>query len=94
MSEYIPIYKRPKFDDKMDTLLLENGFAYYDDWKYGPESAWSHQDHYTLKLMEHDYGYWLILRQHAHGENPEMNLGSSNNANDIIAVRDALKQLW
>lgn len=24
----------PKFDDNMDKLLLENGFARYDDWKY------------------------------------------------------------
>ncbi len=85
---------RPPFDESMDEVLLRNGFAYYSDWKYGPESGWSAGDHYTLKLMRHDFGYWLIIGRHSSGENPIMNIGSSNNAEYIILVRDALIKLW
>lgn len=82
------------FDKEIDAELLANDFAYYPDWSYGPESGWSKADHYSLCLMRNKFGYWLILRQHASGENYTMNLGSSNNAQEIIAVRDALKKLW
>jgi hypothetical protein len=91
---YKPIDKREKFNESMDAELLANGFAYYSDWEYGPESGWECQDHYVLSLMRHDYGYWLIISHHASGENPKMNIGSSNDAKEIIAVRDALKVLW
>jgi hypothetical protein len=86
--------KRPAFNEGMDKELLANDFAYYSDWEYGPESGWSGQDHYSLRLVRHDYGYWLIIRCHASGDNPLMNIGSSNDAKNIIAVRDALKKLW
>ena len=85
---------REPFDEGMDVILLKNDFALYPDWKYGPESGWSGQDHYTIKLMRHNFGYWIIVSQHASGENITMNLGSLNNAYDIIALRDALKKLW
>lgn len=91
---YRPLDKMEKFNGGMDAELLANDFAYYDDWKYGPSSCWSGPDLYTLELMWHNYGYWLILRRHGGGENKEMNLGSSNYAKDIIAVRDALRRLW
>ncbi len=86
--------KRDKFDENIDKELMENDFAYYDDWKYGPMSGWStSHEHYTLKLMSHDFGYWLIVSPHASGKNPAMNIGSSNNAKDIIEIRDSLKKL-
>ena len=85
---------KPPFNETIGKELLENGFAYFDDWKYGPMDGWSNQDHYSLKLMEHDYGYWLIISRHASGENPVMNIGSSNSAQEIIAIRDALSKLF
>lgn len=86
---------RDKFDKKIDLELLKNDFAYYDDWEYGPMSAWStSHEHHVLHLMEHDFGYWLIIGKHASGANPKMNIGSSNSANDIIKIRDSLKKLW
>jgi len=86
--------ERENFNEAMDAELLANGFAYFDDCEYGPECGWSSQDHYVLSLMRHSYGYWLIISRHASGENPTMNIGSSNDAKEIIAVRDALKRLW
>ncbi len=85
---------RSPFDEKIESELLKNGFAYYDDWKYGPVSGWSHQDHYSLNLMKHSFGYWLIIRAQFGGDNKTMNVGSSNNAQEIIAVRDALAKLF
>ena len=87
--------KRDKFDKAIDKELLEHDFAYYDDWEYGPMSGWTtDHEHYTLKLMKHDFGYWLIMGRHSSGENPTMNFGSLNNAKDIIEIRDSLKKLW
>lgn len=86
--------ERVSFDKDIDVELLANDFAYYPDWLYGPESGWNEADLYSLRLMRHDFGYWIILRQHAGGENHMINMGSSNNAKEIIAVRDALKKLW
>lgn len=86
--------EREKFDKEIDAELLANDFAYYPDWPYGPESGWNKADLYSLRLMRHDFGYWLIMRQHASGKNYTMNLGSSNSAKEIISVRDALKKLW
>lgn len=84
-----------KFNSAMDSELLSNGFAYYDDWKYGPYTGWSGQGYYVLKLMRHSFGYWLIIQRHyAGGENSTLNIGSSNDAEKIIAVRDALQKLW
>lgn len=91
---YKPIEEMEKFNEGMDAELLVNDFAYYNDWEYGPESGWSGQDHYILKLMRHNFGYWLIVGHHGSGENPVINIGSSNDAKEIIAVRDALKKLW
>ena len=86
---------RDKFDGSIDKELLENDFAYYDDWKYGPMSGWStSHEHHTLRLMRHDFGYDIIVGRHASGENPTMGIGSSNNAKDIIKIRDSLKKLW
>jgi hypothetical protein len=91
------MFKIPKepFNEKMDEILLQNDFAYYDDWEYGPVTGWTaNNDHYSLKLMKHSFGYWLIISKHASGENPSFNIGSSNNANEILAVTEALKILW
>lgn len=86
---------RDKFDKTIDEELLENDFAYYDDWKYGPMSSWlTACEHHTLKLMKHDFGYDLIIGRHASGKNPTMGIGSSNNAKDIIEIRDSLRKLW
>ena len=85
--------KRDKFNGSMDSELLKNDFKYYDDWKHGPQSGWSTDFHYfTLSLLSHDFGYWLII--HTSGEKPNLNIGSSNDAKEIIAIRDALKVLW
>lgn len=86
--------ERVPFDKEIDAELLDNDFAFFSDWEYGPLSTWSGQNIFTLRLMRHDYGYWLIVVQNASGEHILMNVGSSNSAKEIIAVRDALKQLW
>ena len=84
-----------KFNESMEDELLKNDFAYYDDWKYGPVSGWStDHEYYTLYLFKHNFGYWLIISCHASGTNPKMNIGSLNNADDIITVRDSLRKLW
>ena len=85
---------REKFDESIVKELIDNGFSFSQDWAFGPVSSWSHQDHYSLRLMKHHFGYWLIISQHFGGENKKVNLGSSNNAKDIIAVRDVLRRLW
>lgn len=87
--------KREPFNKSMDAELLKNDFAFYDDWEYGPISGWSSRfEHYSLKLMRHDFGYDLIISRHASGHNPFMNIGSSNNAAEIIELRDGLKRLF
>ena len=92
---YKPCDKMEKFNEGMDAELLSNDFAYYDDWEYGPQAGWSNAfEHYVLKLMRHTHGYWIIVGHHASGENPTMNIGSSNEAKEIIAVRDAIQTLW
>jgi hypothetical protein len=84
-----------KFDKSIEAELLKNDFAFYDDWKYGPESGWFNDNgFFTLKLMGHDYGYWLIIETSGGGERKGINIGSSNNAKDIVSVRDAFKKLW
>jgi hypothetical protein len=91
---YKPRSEHTPFNKDMDAELLSNGFEYHDDWEYGPYSSWSGQDHYVLKLMRHDFGYWLIVESHASGDNLGINIGSSNEAKEIIAVRNALENLW
>lgn len=84
-----------RFDNSMDNELIANGFKYYADWEYGPISGWTTDyEYFSLKLMRHDFGYWLIIGRHPSGENPAMNIGSLNNATDIIAIRDSLRKLW
>jgi len=86
---------REKFNPNLDEALLANGFKYYDDWEYGPESGYSTgYEHYTIKLMRHDFGYWIILDAHNGGNRTQMNIGSSNCAEEIIAVKNALEKLW
>lgn len=86
---------KDKFNVLMDEVLLRNNFSYYDDWKYGPQSAWSIDcEHFTMKLMRHDFGYWIILDAHASGERKQMNIGSSNSAQDIILARDSLSKFF
>lgn len=86
--------EQTKFDPKMDEILLENDFAYYSDWEYGPISGWNERfDHVSLKLMHCYFGYLIIFRRHAGGENKEQNIGLSNSAEDIIQLRDLLKKL-
>ena len=54
-------------------------------------SGWRNDhDFYSLSLMRHDYGYWLILKCKTEG----MNIASSNDAKEIINVRDSLSKLW
>ena len=78
----------------IDKILLENGFKYFDDWKYGPQCTWNEDyDIVTLQLMHHNYGYWLILHRHAGGENIDMNIGESDNAHEIIVLRNLLKKM-
>jgi len=86
---------RDPFDKSIEKKLLENGFKKFDDWTYGPKFSFSQDyDHLSLILMAHDFGYDLILGLHASGTNPRMNIGSSNSAEDILAVRDAINKLW
>lgn len=95
-SALVPLIINVMFKDKevIDKILLANGFKYYDDWKYGPSDTWSEDyDIVTLKLMHHDLGYWLIFSRHASGENASMNIGESNNAEEIIKLRDILKKV-
>ncbi len=86
---------REKLDTTMDAELIKNDFGRYDDWEYGLVSGWSTgHEHYTLYLMRHDFGYWLIVNAHQSGENTKMNIGSLNSAKDIINIRDSLRKLW
>ena len=83
-----------KFNKNMDKVLLKNGFKYYSDWEYGPMCSWAESwDRISLKLMKQDFGYWIIFHRHASGENISMNIGESNNAEDIIKLRDLLRDL-
>lgn len=80
-----------KFNKNMDKILLENGFKYWDDWEYGPMCGWSESwDRPNLKLMRHDSGYWIIFKRH-YGDG--MNIGSSNDAHQIIKLRNELKKV-
>ena len=89
------IHPKPPVDPTIEATLLKNGFKNYPDWEFGPVSGWPNDhDHMSLQLMRHAFGYWLILRSHSSGENKTMNMGSSNSAEDIIAIRDLLKRLW
>ena len=84
------------FKDKevIDKILLENGFKYFDDWTYGPQYTWSEpHDIITLKLMEYDIGYWIMYCSHGGGACISMNIGESNNAEDIIELRHILKKM-
>jgi len=91
----IPEETREPFNHSMDSVLLSHDFSYYNDWDYGPMSLWSTGwEHHSMKLMRHDFGYWIILSNHCSGKNKTLNMGSSNNADDIIAIRDTLKKLW
>jgi len=91
---YKSLNEREKFNKGMDSELLSNGFNYYSDWRYGPQICWSGHDISSIKLMRHDYGYWIIIRLCDGVAHTEMNIGSSNDAKEIIAVRDALQKLW
>lgn len=84
------------FKDKeaIDKILLKNGFKYFSDWKYGPQYTWNEDyDIVTLRLMHNNDGYWLILHRHAGGKNLAMNIGESNNAEEIISLRNLLKKM-
>ncbi len=87
--------ERERFNEGIDEVLLANGFKYYEDWEHGPQAAWSIDcEHYTMQLMRHSFGYWIIIDAHASGERKKLNMGSSNNAADIIAVKAALERLF
>ena len=86
---------RDKIDKSIESELLNNGFKFYNDWEFGPMCSWSTDcEHYALKLMRHAFGYWLILSAHESGSNSEMNIGSLNNAQEIIAVRNSLSKVF
>lgn len=75
--------------------LLQNEFKYFDDWEHGPQYAWmTPTEHCSMRLMAHDKGYYIVLFHHAGGDNNSMNLGSSDNAEDIIRLRDCLEKLF
>ena len=98
MSDFIDPAKRDAFNKNMDEELLSRGFEYHDDWQFGPQSGGSNnREFFGLSLMRHDHGYWLILNCRG-CRSSGLNLGSSNNAEDIIAVRDSLRDslelLW
>ena len=85
--------KLPKFDENINKLLLANGFKFYNYWEFGPIDSWSEDmDHISLRLLRHNFGYWIQFRRHAGGQNKTLIIGESNNADDIIALRDALKK--
>lgn len=82
------------FDKSMEAVLLANGFDRYDGWPEGPIATWNGHALYSMQLYEHDKGYFIILRQNTGGDIRTVNMGSSNNAKDIITLRDALMRLW
>ena len=79
------------FDESILETLLQNDFSFYDDWTHGPLSYCKNSSGFIeFKLMHHDHGYLIILNNS--GNN--FNIGSSNNAGDIIKLRDALRLLF
>ena len=87
--------ERKPFDKSIEAVLLENGFGRFSDWKYGPQTGYSQDfEHYTVSLMEHNFGYFIILSKHASGRNPGFNIGSSNDAQEILDLVAALRKLW
>lgn len=84
----------PSIKKQIDEILLKNGFSYYDDWEYGPITGWSEDfDHVSIKLFEHDKGYWIIFSRHASGANKTMNIGDTSSAVDILSVVNSLKNV-
>lgn len=80
--------------NSIDEKLMQNGFEYYDDWEYGPSIGWSKEGgFYSINLMRHGYGYWLILEHAQGGGRSSINIGSSDNADDILAFAGALNKL-
>jgi len=89
------ILGEPNFNKDIDAELLASGFKYYDDWEHGPQIGWHIiHDYFTMRLMRHNFGYWLIIEAHEGGANKRLNIGSSNKAEDIIAVKEALDRLF
>lgn len=79
---------------EIDKILLENGFEYYEGWSDGPYCSWNEDhDSISLMLMYINYGYLIIFQRHVSGENIRMNIGESNNAEEIIRLRDILKSM-
>ena len=86
---------KPLFDECIDDVLLANGFKYYDDWEYGPQAGWSTDwEHYTIRLNRHSFGYWVNVIAHSGGENKHLCLGSSNSADDILALKNLLEKFF
>jgi len=86
--------KQKPFDKNMDKKLLRNGFEYYDDWEYGPESGWeTSEGHNTIMLYRHDFGYLIQLHRSVGGRTFDLMIGSSNKARDIIRIKNALNKL-
>jgi hypothetical protein len=83
-----------KFDPSMPDKLKAADFEHYKDTGYDFEYGWWAGDHTSMHLLPHDYGYWIILCRHESGENRKLNIGSSNSAEEIIALRDAMEKLF
>lgn len=76
---------------EVDEILLKNGFNYYDDWEYGLMYSWlGDHDVMSLRLIHFTLGYWIIFHRHAGGENFDMNIGESNDADQIVKLKDLL----
>jgi hypothetical protein len=84
---------REKRDDIIEDKLRLHGFDNDEDWEYGLISIWeTRYDRYSMKLYKNDHGYWIILEKIVGCEREILNMGSLNNADDIINLRDALSK--
>lgn len=81
--------------DQIDSYLFDNGFAYYDDWEYGPQYGYSiPHERFRIYLMRGSYGYSICLNAHASGTNKKFPIGTSNSAEDIINLKQLLERLF
>ena len=90
---------REKRDEKIEAILLENGFESYPlsegSSYYYLACSWTTDDDYCgINVEPHDYGYYVDIRSHACGANHMVRVGSSNCAYHILSLRDVLKHMF